>query len=68
MKITVKIQGMMCEHCVRAVKNALEGIEGVRADVSLKDGTAVVESVNAIDAARVRAVIEGEGYTVLDIA
>lgn len=67
MKMTVKIQGMMCEHCVRAVKNALEGIDGVHADVSLKDGEAVVESAGALDAARVRAVIEEEGYTVLDI-
>ena len=68
MKMTVKIQGMMCEHCVHALKNALEGIEGVRAEVSLKDGTAVLTSDGEIDAARVRAVIEEEGYTVLDIA
>lgn len=67
MKMTIKIQGMMCEHCVRAVKNALEGIDGVRADVSLKDGMAVIESADTVDAARVRAVIEEEGYTVLDI-
>ncbi len=68
MKMTVKIQGMMCEHCVRAVKNALEGIEGIQADVSLQDGTAVLTSAGTIDASRVRAVIEEEGYTVLDIA
>ena len=68
MKMTVKIQGMMCEHCVRAVKNALEGIGGVCAEVSLEEGTAVLTSTAEIDVARVRAVIEEEGYTVLDIA
>ncbi len=68
MKRTVRIQGMMCDHCVHAVKNALEGIDGVHAEVSLKDGVAVVTSAGELDAARVRAVIEEEGYTVLDIA
>ncbi len=68
MKMTVKIQGMMCEHCVHAVKTALEELDGVSAEVTLKDGTAVLTSEGEINAARVRAVIEGEGYTVLDIA
>ena len=68
MKMTVKIQGMMCEHCVQAVKTALEELDGVSAEVTLKDGTAVLTSEGEINAARVRAVIEGEGYTVLDIA
>ena len=53
---------------MRAVKNALEGIDGVCAEVSLKEGTAVLTSTAEIDTARVRAVIEEEGYTVLDIA
>jgi copper chaperone len=37
---TLKVSGMSCEHCVKAVNNALGAITGV-ADVvvSLKDGT-----------------------------
>ena len=51
-----------------AERRILEAINGVSAEVTLKDGTAVLTSEGEINAARVRAVIEGEGYTVLDIA
>ncbi|MDR0495252.1 MAG: copper ion binding protein [Treponema sp.] len=39
-KITLNVEGMSCEHCLKAVNNALDGIAGV-ADivVSLKDKT-----------------------------
>jgi copper chaperone len=38
---TLKVEGMSCDHCVKAVTNALSGMSGV-ADVvvSLKDKTA----------------------------
>ena len=40
-KVTLKVDGMSCEHCVKAVNNALAGIAGVTdIVVSLKDGTA----------------------------
>lgn len=65
MKMTVKIQGMMCGHCVRAVKNAIEAL-GVKAEVSLENKEAVIEAP-AIDEAAVRAAVEEEGYTVTEI-
>ena len=40
---TVKIQGMMCEHCEATVKKALESLENVtEAKVSHEAGTAVL--------------------------
>ena len=40
---TLHVGGMMCEHCVKYVTNALEGVDGVdHADVSLEDEQAVV--------------------------
>ena len=66
MKKTIKIEGMMCEHCVRAVKNGLEALPGVTAEVSLADGTAIVEEAE-LDNEKLRFVIEDEGYTVLEI-
>lgn len=34
---TLKIEGMMCNHCVMHVTKALEGVSGVaKADVNLK--------------------------------
>lgn len=44
MKKTIKIEGMMCQHCVKAATKALEGVAGVTAvTVSLEDKQAVVE-------------------------
>ena len=40
-KKTLKIGGMACEHCVKAVNGALSAITGVTdISVSLKEGTA----------------------------
>jgi len=40
-KETLKVNGMSCEHCVKAVTNALAAIPGVKdINVSLKAGTA----------------------------
>ena len=44
MKKTLKIEGMMCQHCVAHVTKALQGIEGVQAvEVNLKKKIATVE-------------------------
>jgi copper chaperone len=63
---TLKVEGMSCEHCVKAVSNALGGITGVTdIAVSLKDKTAsfnydpVLASLEVIKAA-----ITEEGYEV----
>lgn len=41
---TLKVTGMSCEHCVRAVTEALENTAGVqRAKVDLEAGSARVE-------------------------
>ena len=43
MKVTMKIEGMMCPHCEAAVKKALEAIPAVEsAEVSHEKGEAVV--------------------------
>ncbi|MCK5426982.1 MAG: heavy-metal-associated domain-containing protein [Thermodesulfovibrionia bacterium] len=41
-EVTLKIDGMSCQHCVMSVKKAIDGVEGVNSsDVSV--GTARVE-------------------------
>ena len=41
----LKVEGMTCQNCVRHVKTALEGVDGVdTAEVSLEAGLAVVEA------------------------
>lgn len=59
--INLKITGMTCEHCVRAVTKALEGVSGVeKADVTLTPGEAVVHG--QASAAALIAAVKEEGY------
>ncbi len=61
----IKIEGMMCQHCVAHVKKALEGVKGVKSvDVSLETNSATVTSTTAVDP--LRAAIVDAGYTVVD--
>ncbi len=58
-KTTVKIEGMMCEGCVKSVKESLEKVPGVKSvDVNLKKGTAVVQQEGVSDDALVKAVVD----------
>ena len=65
-KITLKVEGMSCGHCVKAVNDALAGIPGVTdVNVSLQDGTASFNhdpSLAPLDA--IKAAITEEGYNV----
>ena len=66
MKKTIKIEGMMCQHCVKAATKALEGVAGVTAvTVSLEDKQAVVEGT-ATDEALAAAIVDA-GYEVKGI-
>ncbi|MDO4562467.1 MAG: heavy-metal-associated domain-containing protein [Clostridia bacterium] len=64
MKTIVKIQGMTCEHCAKAVQAELENVAGVMSvKVDLKKGTATVKTEGAfIDKAFSNAV-ERAGFT-----
>lgn len=67
MKKTVKIEGMMCMHCVKAVEKALSAVDGVTAvNVSLEEKQAVVEG-NVSEEALKAAVAEA-GYEVTAVA
>lgn len=66
-KKVMKIEGMMCKHCVAHVKRALESIEGVSAEVSLENNEAVVTSVNELNDEVLKNVVEKEDYKVISI-
>lgn len=59
------IGGMSCEHCVKAVTNALDSVEGTWAEVTLAGGRAVVRSKREIDEAALREAVEKAGYRVV---
>ena len=67
---TVKIigvEGMMCEHCVAHVTEALEQIDGVKAEVSLADKQAVVRFRTQVSEEQLRSAVEDAGYEVTGI-
>ena len=65
--VTISVEGMSCEHCVRAVKGALEAQKGVKeAEVSLEGKSAqVVYEEGLIGLEDLKAAILEEGYEVV---
>ena len=69
MKKTMKIEGMMCQHCVAHVTKALQAVEGVSAvEVNLKKKTAKLELSEAIADETLAAAVTEAGYEVKKIS
>lgn len=65
---TVKIKGMMCEHCENHVRTALEALPGVsKAVVSHKEGTAILTTAGHLNGKQVKKAVKEAGYKVLSI-
>ena len=62
MKETLKIEGMMCEHCKKHVEEALNAMEGVQAAVNLETKSAEVTMDKEIPETEFAEVIEKAGY------
>ena len=67
MEKTMKIEGMMCNHCSGRVKSVLEAIDGVtEAIVSHEENNAVVKLSKDVPDAVLKKAVEDQGYKVLD--
>lgn len=69
-EITLLVEGMTCQHCVKAVSaevEALDGIEGISIDV-VPDGhsTLRVSSDGAVSRDVLAGAVVAAGYTVVD--
>jgi copper chaperone len=65
-RMTMKIEGMSCGHCVGAVTGALKSVEGVSVErVEIGSATLAYDPA-ATSADRIVQAIEDEGYQVLD--
>ena len=64
---TLKIEGMSCPNCVRHVKNALDGLDGVSAEVDLTTGSAILRMASMIDDETLKKAVTDAGYTVTSI-
>lgn len=65
MELTLNIEGMMCPHCEKNVKDTLEAIDGVKmATTSHKEGTAVVNLSKEMDPEILKEAVRQKGYAV----
>ena len=64
MKTKLSIEGMSCDHCVRAVTEALQGLSGVtKAVVTLKTKSAEVEHDGALAVESLKKAVEEAGFS-----
>ncbi len=63
-EVTIRVEGMSCEACVRNVTGVLKAVPGVAdAQVRLQDAAATVQFDPAkVDVARLRAAVEEAGF------
>lgn len=60
---TYRVEGMTCDHCVRAVRTEVGAIEGVaEVEVDLATGEVAVTSAAPLDPAAVRTAVDEAGY------
>ncbi|MGN0070785.1 MAG: heavy metal translocating P-type ATPase [Atopobiaceae bacterium] len=65
---TLSIDGMMCEHCVQHVTEALEGVHGVKnVHVSLEDKNATLDAGLFVSDDKLKKAVADAGYTVTAI-
>lgn len=66
-KKTIQISGMHCAHCVQSVTESLNNIDGVRAEVDLSKGNAVVSYDREIGDEILKEAVEKVGFQVVSI-
>lgn len=66
-KVTLNVEGMSCQHCVKAVTQAVTALEGVSAvDVNLEGKTVAVDyDADRVTLESIKEAIEEEGYDVV---
>lgn len=68
MQKTISIEGMMCMHCVKHVKDALSAVGGISSvEVSLENKNAVVTLSSPVDDSILKSAVENAGYDVTEI-
>lgn len=64
-KILLSVEGMMCQHCVKRVSDALSNVEGVKnVEVNLESQSATVEMIQNQEIAPLIQAVEEVGYQV----
>jgi len=62
----IKVDGMSCEHCAKAITNAVGALPGVsHVDVVLKTKTVTVVHENTLSLKKIQGEIEDQGYDII---
>jgi copper chaperone CopZ len=64
----IKIEGMSCSHCSKAVEKVLSALVGVSAKVDLEAGIATVVMSEDVSNEALKNAIEDEDYKVVSIS
>ena len=67
-KKVLKVSGMHCEHCVKAVTEAINKVDGASAKVDLSQNEAVVSYDREVDERQIARALEQAGYRVEKIS
>ena len=67
MKRVLMIEGMSCEHCVKAVTEALQELGVVDVTIDLATGTTYIDSALDIAEEALREAVHEAGYTLTSI-
>ena len=66
-KKVLKVSGMHCEHCVKAVTEAINKVDGASAKVNLSQNEAVVSYGRELDEENLKRVVKDAGYRVVSV-
>ena len=66
-KKVLKVSGMHCEHCVKAVTEAINKVDGASAKVNLSENEAVVSYDRELDEEQLKRIVKDAGYRVVSI-
>jgi uncharacterized membrane protein YraQ (UPF0718 family)/copper chaperone CopZ len=64
MGVTLKVEGMTCQHCTASVEKSLKAVEGVSDAIADLDSGDVVVEGEKLDEAKLRAAVLAAGYQV----
>lgn len=64
MKMTMKVDGMSCQHCAKRVIDSISKVDGVNlVTIDLPNGVAHIETVKPVDQSALVKAVEDAGYT-----
>ncbi|MDR3112958.1 MAG: cation transporter [Endomicrobium sp.] len=65
MNRTLYVEGMTCSHCKKRVEDALNAIDGVKAEVNLKKNVAEISLSKAVEDETLKKAVEEAGYRII---